>query len=511
MTVQRRSCSFFAAVFVFTLLGMFSASVCFGGELEEIRSMIKAKGHKWEAGETSVSKLSVAERKARCGHLKPQTTVSIPATSSEGSVAALPGTLDWRTMNGQNFVTSVKDQGGCGSCWAFATTAALESYILVKDSLPAVDDNRAEEILVSCSGAGSCNGGYIGSASEFIRGTGLPPELFMPYTATSTDNTCSRAVSGWQDNTYRIGTWSYVTTSSVSISAIKNALVSGPLVTTFDVYNDFFSYTGGIYEYATGSLAGGHAVLLVGYTDDATVNGGGYFLVKNSWGAGWGEGGYFRIAYSQAASPVGFGEYTIAYGQPATPPAAPTSLTATAASSSNSIALTWSDNASNESGYKIERCAGSGCSNFAQIATVSSNVTSYTNSGLAASTAYTYRVRAYNSGGDSGYSNVATATTPAQPAVPASPTNLSATAISKTQINLSWTDNAVNEDGFNIERCTGATCTKFAKIAMVGANITVYNNNTGLRKGTTYRYRLSAYNGGGTSTYSNIATVTTPR
>jgi hypothetical protein len=275
------------------------------------------------------------------------------------------------------------------------------------------------------------------------------------------------------------------------------------------VYNDFFSYKSGIYEYATGSLAGGHAVLLVGYVDDATVNGGGYFIVKNSWGTGWGEGGYFRIAYSQAASPVGFGEYTIAYGQPATPPAAPSGLTFSEVSAT-SIKLTWSDNASNESGYKIERCAGAGCSSFSQIATVGSNATSYTNSGLKASTAYSYRVRAYNSGGDSAYSNVASATTPALPPAPAAPTNLVGTAISKTQINLSWTDNASNEDGFKIERCTGATCTKFAQIATGCANTTSYGN-TGMKKGTTYRYRVSAHNAGGASGYSNTVTATTPR
>jgi predicted phage tail protein len=219
--------------------------------------------------------------------------------------------------------------------------------------------------------------------------------------------------------------------------------------------------------------------------------------------------GYFNIAYSQAGSPVGFGEYTIAYGRPAAPPAAPNGLTAGGATSST-IKLTWSDNASNESGFKIERCTGVGCTNFAQIATVGSNVTTYTNSGLAASTAYSYRVRAYNSGGDSAYSNVVSATTTAQPAPPTAPTGLTANAISKTQINLSWTDSADNEDGFKIERCTGATCTKFAKIATVGANITAYSN-TGLRKGTTYRYRVAAYNAGGTSGYSNIVAATTPR
>ena len=102
-------------------------------------------------------------------------------------------------------------------------------------------------------------------------------------------------------------------------------------------------------------------------------------------------------------------------------------------------------------------------------------------------------MRAYNTAGDSGYSNTATAVTAAAPAVPIAPSNLTATAVSKSQINLAWTDNATNEDGFYIERCTGAGCTNFTQIATVGANVTGYQN-TGLTANTTYRYRVHAYN-----------------
>ena len=91
-----------------------------------------------------------------------------------------------------------------------------------------------------------------------------------------------------------------------------------------------------------------------------------------------------------------------------TPPAAPTSLAATAVSSSQ-INLTWADSDATEQGFKIERCTGAGCSDFAQIATVGANVTSYSNTGLTASTSYSYRVRAYNAAGDSDYSNTASA------------------------------------------------------------------------------------------------------
>src|SRR5439155_11556567 len=147
---------------------------------------------------------------------------------------------------------------------------------------------------------------------------------------------------------------------------------------------------------------------------------------------------------------------------------------------------------------------------FAEIATVGANVVSYQNTGLTASTSYSYRVRAYNAGGTSTYTNTATAlTSTPPPAPPAAPTSLAAAAVSTSQINLSWTDNATTEDGFRIERCAGAGCTGFAEIATVGANVVSYQN-TGLTASTSYSYRVRAYNAGGTSPYSNTATATTP-
>jgi hypothetical protein len=100
---------------------------------------------------------------------------------------------------------------------------------------------------------------------------------------------------------------------------LKDVLYAhGPIPTAMEVYDDFFSYTSGVYSYTSGSHAGGHAILLVGY-DDA----GQYLIAKNSWGSWWGESGYFRIAYSQLTSVVHFGEYTI-YFEEAIPPGSET-------------------------------------------------------------------------------------------------------------------------------------------------------------------------------------------
>jgi fibronectin type III domain protein len=100
--------------------------------------------------------------------------------------------------------------------------------------------------------------------------------------------------------------------------------------------------------------------------------------------------------------------------------------------------------------------------------------------------------------------------TPTPTPVPNAPTNLTANAVSPTQINLSWTDNSNNETGFSIERCAGQNCTNFVQIATVGADVTSYPN-TGLTSNTRYRYRVRAFNLNGNSAYSNIVTVRTPK
>lgn len=180
-------------------------------------------------------------------------------------------------------------------------------------------------------------------------------------------------------------------------------------------------------------------------------------------------------------------------GAPVNPPADPTNLVATAASCSQ-INLSWSDNSTDETQFNIER--GTDGVNFSQIATVGANVTTYSNTGLTASTTYYYRVRAYNNGGYSGYTNTANAATPVcPPAPPAAPSNLAGTA-SQTSIALTWTDNSNNEDGFKIYR--GLSSSNLSLIATVGSNVTSYNN-TGLARRTTYYYKVCAYNANGES------------
>lgn len=301
------------AVLILVLTGVFLlCSAASALDLDSVKAAIEAQGASWVAKEKLMTNIAGEQAGRGLGLIRPTVTpeqeAQVAARAEAFAGVALPEKLDWRDNSG-NYVTPVRNQGSCGSCWAFAATAALESAQLRALQTPGVDLNLAEQILLSCSGAGDCEyGGYVGGAADYIRDTGLPPESFYPYTAQ--DGTCSSADPGWTKSVYKIDDWTYVATYSPTVSALKSALVAnGPLVTTFDVYEDFYEYYhSGVYSYVSGSFVGGHAVLLVGYDDP-----GQYFIVKNSWGPGWGESGYFRIAYSQVTNQVNFGDYTISY------------------------------------------------------------------------------------------------------------------------------------------------------------------------------------------------------
>jgi len=224
----------------------------------------------------------------------------------------------------------------------------------------------------------------------------------------------------------------------------------------------------------------------------------------------------YRVRASDGAG--NFGPYSNAASvttlPDSTPPTAPTTLNASAVSSTR-VDLSWAAATDNVgvTGYLIERCEGTGCSSFSQIAAPPGTGTTYSDGTAVAGTTYGYRVRATDGAATLGGSSpVASATTPTPDTTPpTAPSGLQATAATNVQINLSWT--AANDNvavtGYLIERCQGSGCSSFAQVAAPPGTGTTYVDS-GLTPSTSYSYRVRANDGSGNlGPYSGSASATT--
>jgi len=264
-----------------------------GADLQELRRLVEAAGHQWTAGHTSISRLSPAERACLLG-VPPEVEEwergqAAQQVEVQSRLYTYPAAIDWRNHEGWDWTTPIRNQGNCGSCVSFGTSAAIESRLEVAEGDPGLNPDLSEAHLFFCGCGYCCGTGWLPSlAMDFVQNTGVVDEGCYPYVAH--DQPCSPCAD-WQQRVIRIDDWTGVS----NVEQMKEHLsAGGPFEATMEVYMDFYYYTAGVYQHAWGEHQGGHAVMIVGYDDNE-----GYWIAKNSWGTGWGEEGWFRIAYGE--------------------------------------------------------------------------------------------------------------------------------------------------------------------------------------------------------------------
>lgn len=225
------------------------------------------------------------------------------ATEAEGAVSieALPLSYDWRSVNGSNWMTSVKDQGGCGSCWAFAAVGTAESNYSIEQNSPGTKLDLSEQYLVAdcCASCGDCSGGWSNSAFAFMRTDGIPDEGCFSYRAANAS--CSGRCSDWSSRLFKVYNQTSPALGTRDREKMKQYLVNnGPCVVYLGVLDTYGGHWEGDIYRCTNDSNINHAVVLVGYNDTGNVATS-YWLIKNSWGTGWGYGGYMKIGWDDSA------------------------------------------------------------------------------------------------------------------------------------------------------------------------------------------------------------------
>jgi cathepsin L len=251
-----------------------------------------SEGHSFTVGLNRFADLTNTEFLERYTGLR-RPLVQVPDHEHEAEfdeTQTIPAAVDWRA---KGIVTRVKNQGACGSCWSFSASGAVEGVWALNNSLVTL----SEQNLMDCSrsyGNYGCNGGLMENAFKYIIANGgIDTEVSYPYQQT-TSYSCKYSVAN-KGASIR----SYKTVISGSESALKTAVAYRPVSVAIDAsLYSFQLYTGGYYYDAKcSSTALNHGVLAVGYGTDTS---GAFWIVKNSWGEGWGDKGYVYMARNKS-------------------------------------------------------------------------------------------------------------------------------------------------------------------------------------------------------------------
>jgi cathepsin L len=253
----------------------------------------------WNETINTMTILTVDERKQFYGYAKGVKQYHTPISqiknmkSESIDLSLLPKNVDWRT---KGVVTAVKSQGGCGSCWAFASTAVIESHVAINTNK--LYDLSPQQIAtcapnpLECGGKGNCQGATAELAFDYVANSGgLYDEFQMPYTEYyGVESKCALP-----SDTPRATISGYVKLEENNYEQLMYAVATvGPIAVSVDASN-WHSYSSGIFNGCNQSNPDiNHAVVLVGYGTDY-ISGQDYWLVRNSWSASWGESGYIRL------------------------------------------------------------------------------------------------------------------------------------------------------------------------------------------------------------------------
>jgi len=224
--------------------------------------------------------------------------VPLPQTAAPASPVrrnkALPDSVDWRD---KDVITAVKNQGQCGSCWAFATTEMIESYAaLAAGSLPVLSAQQVTACTpnpLACGGTGGCMGSIPQLGYTYIQLFGHATEEDYPYVSGSTMVT-GDCLYDMSNTAPLVGITGYNTITNDQEATMTHLAEVGPLAVAVDA-SRWSGYRNGVFDGCAfdANIALNHAVQLVGYGTDAAE--GDYWIVRNSWGASWGESGYIRL------------------------------------------------------------------------------------------------------------------------------------------------------------------------------------------------------------------------
>lgn len=288
-----------------------------GDTLQDLRAKIQHNGYKFTVGHNWVFDMSPEEKRAFFTRRPPLLSAEADEAEDMGPLKKflgkkLPAQFDWRNHNGHAYIGPVRNQGACGACYAFGACAAAEGTY--NRAMGLYDGNTAdfsESFIIWCLGRipwyyphfFGCGGAdYDYYELKALSTFGVCAEEDFPY-SPSDPGGCTH----WADPRTLFRSWRRIPCNDVD--AIKTAVMTyGPVDTAIKASPAFQAYTGGIYEdavtvcnawpcyYATTN----HCIALLGWNDNGDPEEDGYWILRNSWGTGWGEDGYMRIKYRAA-------------------------------------------------------------------------------------------------------------------------------------------------------------------------------------------------------------------